>query len=192
MPINWKGIELKFLSRFPKGSHIAGVYAIIIVMIYSWTIIWFFWKLPSWLHFMQIPEILAVLSVSMVTDFLESVIVLFLTILLAMVLPKSWFSDVFIIRGTSLVLLTLGYLMFFAFQFPEESYPKQLILLSPLFFIVFFFLVYLSTKVSFIGKVIESLAGQAVIFLYIYIPISILSVVIWLVLFIPIHFISLP
>jgi len=192
MSITLKGVGLNPLSRFPKGSHIAGVYAITVVMIYSWTIIWFFWKLPSWLYFMQIPEILVVLSVSIATNFVESILVLFLLILLAVILPKNWFSDVFIIRGTSLVLLTLGYLMVFAFQFPEESYPKRLILLSPLFFIVFLFLVYLSAKVPPIAKVIESLAGQAVIFLYIYIPMSILSVVIWLILFIPAHFDALP
>lgn len=171
--------------KLPSQVDIAAVYAIIVLMIYSWTILWFLWKLPSWMYFMQAHELLFILSTSIATNFAESLLVLFGIIFLAVIAPPKWFADKFIVRGPGLVILSLGYLMFLAFQFQEEAYPKFLVLFSPIFFIFSFILIYFLPKIRLIARAIEFIARQSVIFLYIYIPLSIISVLIWLFLFFP-------
>ncbi|MGC1377326.1 MAG: hypothetical protein WA821_13935 [Anaerolineales bacterium] len=164
------------LKRIPNLRQIAPVYAVIVLMLYGWTILWFLWKLPSWLFFMTVPEILEVFAFAMVNTFLESLVVLSAPVLLSLALPGKWFHEMFVVRGASFVFLSLGYLMFFAFQFQEETYPKLLLFLTPGVFVVIFCLVYFAGKSVLVRRVIESFADRAVIFLYLLIPISVIAV----------------
>jgi hypothetical protein len=169
-------LENFVLKRIPNLRQIAPVYAVIVLMLYSWTILWFLWKLPSWLFFMTAPEILEVFAFAMVNTLLESLVVLSVPVLLSLTLPDKWFHEIFVARGASFVFLSLGYLMFFAFQFQEETYPKLLLFLTPGVFVVIFCFVYFSGKLAIVRRVIESFADRAVIFLYLLIPISVIAV----------------
>lgn len=164
------------ISRFPNFRQIASVYAVIVLMLYSWTILWFLWKLPSWLFFMTVTEILEVFAFAMLNTLLESLVVLLAPVLLSLALPDKWFHEMFVVRGASFVFLSLGYLMFFAFQFQEETYPKLLLFLTPGVFVVIFCLVYFLGRLALARWVIESFANRAVIFLYLSIPISVIAV----------------
>lgn len=148
----------------------------IVLMVYGWTILWFFWKLPSLLYFMTIDEILVDFAYVMATNFLESLCVLLIPVLLCLLLPRKWFYDVFVVRGASLVMLLLGYSIFFTLQLRgEERYPKDLILLTFPLIGAILFLVYLSGKIGIVRKVIESLSDRATVFLYLSIPVSLIS-----------------
>jgi len=152
------------------------VYALIALLVYGWTILWFFWRFPSWLFFMTIGEILSVFAYAMAFNLLESLFVLSIPVLLSFVLPKKWFYDTFVARSASLVLLLLGYSMFFTTRLQyEEGYPKNLLLLSVLALFVIAFLVYILGKISIVRKILEALSDRAVVFLYLSIPISLIS-----------------
>jgi hypothetical protein len=167
---------LLLFNPLPKRSEIAPVYAVIVLMVYSWTILAFLWKLPSWLYFMSIGEISVVFAYAMTTNFLESLFVLLIPVLLSLFLPKKWFYDVFIVRGTSLIILGLGYAMYFTYRLPsEDGYPKDLLVLSIFVLFIIAFLVYIFGKVQIVGKILESLSERAIIFLYLSIPISLIS-----------------
>ncbi len=171
------------ISRLPKLRQIAPVYAVIVLMIYGWTTIWFLWKVPSWLFFMTVNEIFDVFAFAMLNAFLESLVVLSAPVLLSLVLPEKWFHELFVSRGASFVFLWLAYIMFFAFQFQEETYPKLLLFLTPGVFIVILGLVYLSGKWPFARRVVEAFADRCVVFLYLSIPISSLAVLVVLFIF---------
>ncbi len=150
-------------------------------MVYSWTSLWFLWKLPSWLYFLNVNEIVITLAYSLVTNLLESLAVLCAPIALSVILPKRWFYDLFVARGASLAILGLGYMMFLAFQFPtNESYPS--LALKPwavaLVFGLLMFLIYVVGRTSFLRKVVEALADRATIFLYVSIPLSLISLLV--------------
>ena len=147
-------------------------------MIYTWTILWFFWTLPSWLFYLNIGELIVLYAYVSVTNFLESLLVLCVPLGLNFVLPQKWFRDSFVSRGASLVMLGLGYAMFLAYQLRDRDiYPGALLKVwsVALAVVAICLLVFIAGATPFIKKGIEVIAQQATIFLFIYIPISLIS-----------------
>ena len=65
-----------FFGRLPDSKSILGVYAIIVTLVYSWTLFTSFYKLPSWMFYLTISQILSVYAYSFSIDLLESIIAL--------------------------------------------------------------------------------------------------------------------
>ena len=170
---------MAIFNRLPKMAQIAALYAVIVFTVYSWTLLWFFWKYPSWLYFLNIGEILTVLAYSLATNFFESLVVLIAPLAVAVVLPKKWFYDVFVARGIALVLPILGYMMYIAFQFESKlDYPTEALNWAPVILAVTLLLVFVVGRVGFLRKVIEVFADRATIFIYLTIPLSLISVLV--------------
>jgi heme exporter protein D len=172
---------LIIFNRIPKLSQLFPVYAVIALVIYTWTILWFFWKLPSWLDFLNMLEIGIVFSYVLTTNFVESLIVLIVLIVLCVILPRKWFLDLFVARGTALALLGLSYMVYLAYQVqakvdhPTFSFRVVPIVLETLFVLV---VGYVVGGIPPVRKALEFFADQATIFLYLSIPISVISVLI--------------
>ena len=142
---------------------------------------WFFWTLPGWFFYLNFGEIAILYAYVSVTNFLESLLVFCIPLGLSFILPKQWFRDKFVSRGASLVLLGLGYLMLVAYQFKtRDDYPGVLLKLwsVTLALVVISLLVFAVEKIPFIKKAIEFIAEQSTIFLFIYIPLSLISLLI--------------
>lgn len=168
-------------SRFPKVSQVVQVYGVIVLIIYSWTALSFFWRLPSWLFFMQMSEILGIGAYALAFNFLESLLVLSLPLLLCVALPKAWFYDLFVVRGTVLVLCLLAYASFFSTQVQgTDDYPKGLLILSIFVCFGIAVLVYLSGKFQVMHRLFLFLSDRTAIFPYITIPLSLISLV-WII-----------
>ena len=103
----------QMLKRFPNRQAILQVYAVIAVMFSAWTMTAFLWKLSAWLLILNIGEIFTIFSYSMVTNLLESLIVLVLLLAVCAVLPASCLCDDFVVRGTILAAGLIGSLMAF-------------------------------------------------------------------------------
>jgi len=63
-------------TRFPSLQENLQVYAVIVAFLYTWTILWLFWELPSWLNFLTVGEILPIFAYALATNLLESLLVL--------------------------------------------------------------------------------------------------------------------
>jgi hypothetical protein len=168
-------------SRLPERGQIAQVYAVAVLLIYGWTIMWFFWKLPAWLHFLNAGEILTVLIYALGTSFIESLIALCLPLAFALALPVGWFRRVFVARGAALMLAVLGSLMAVAFQFQNREelpgilravWPVPMILLGIGVF------VHLAGRIPILRRSLEVIADRATIFLYVTLPLSTISLVV--------------
>ena len=151
------------------------------MVVYGWTILWFFWKLPSWLFFLNGGEILTAFAYVLVTNLLESLAVLSAPILLGLALPRRWFCDVFAVRGTTVALLGLAYMIYLANQFQtKEDYPS--LSLKPWSVVLAMVLialgVFFSGRVSVLRKVVEALSDRATVFLYLSIPLSLVSLLV--------------
>jgi hypothetical protein len=165
-------------DRIPAQKEIVPVYAVIVLMVYGWTILKFNYNLPGWLYFLNLGEIMSILAYSMVTNLLESLVVLAGVIVLGSILPKKIFSDAFIARGASLSILVLAVMMYIAGQFStKQYYPAEIIRWSPAIFVLIMLVVYAIGRVHFARRVIEFFADRAIIFLYITIPLSAISLV---------------
>ncbi len=167
--------------RVPSWAQVIPVYGVIVIMVYAWTLLWFFWKVPGWLYYLNVGEILSTLAYEFASNFAESLIVLCVPLLLALVLPRKWFRDVFIARGAALCMSALGYMMLLAYQFNDkDTYPAAF--LKPwtllLVLIGIAMVVYLSGRVALLRKVLEALADRLSIFAYILVPLSLISLLV--------------
>ena len=101
----------KFIARLPDRRSIIGVYATAVFIVYGWTLMASFWKVPSWLYFLKIKEILSVYAYSFVIDFAESVSLLLVALLIGMVLPKRWWNSQFVSKSAVWILVVMGSIM---------------------------------------------------------------------------------
>ena len=130
---------------------------------------------------MNAGEIALVYAYLLVTNFLESLLAVCAPIVLGFILPPKWFRDSFVSRGTSLVLLGLGYFMFLAYQFQaKDDYPGALLKARSVALAlgIIALLVFIIAKIPFLNKALGFIAERVTIFLYVYIPLSLVSLVV--------------
>jgi len=167
------------INRFPSFEENIQVYAVIATPVYAWSILWLFWELPSWLNHLTLSEILPIFAYALATNLLESLILLAGLNLLCFFLPKKWFHDSFVARSFLLVLLGLGYLMYFASLFGlEADYPADLLRWSAVAFVLFFSLSLILGRLSSVRKMTEIVADRLTIFLYFTFPLSLFSLLV--------------
>ena len=172
---------MAIFKRIPAWGQVAPVYSVIVLMVYAWTIVWFFWKLPSWLFFLNTGEIMIVLAYAFATNLVESLAILCAPLAMSMVLPKTWFYDRFVARGAALVISGLGYMMVLANQFKtKDDYPSLTLKgwSLGLAVVLILFIVFLAGRLRLFQKVIEVVADRVIIFLYISVPLSLISLVV--------------
>lgn len=171
---------MSMLERIPKLKHVLPVYAVIVIMIYSWTILWFFWKLNGWLYYLRLEEIATIFAYSSAVNFIESLIVLLGVVAVSVVLPRKWFSDQFVVRGTILVLTGLGYVMYVAYKIQTiQGFPENLVLRYTIPVILLAVLVILAAdRFGILRTIFEGLANRVTVFLYLFLPIGILSLLV--------------
>jgi hypothetical protein len=175
----------KFIVRFPDWRSIIGVYAVAVFLVYGWTLLASFWKVPSWMFFLKIGEILSVYAYSFAIDFAESILLLFVMLLIGFILPQRWWNEQFTSISVVWIFVLLGSVMLRLYtnrapQFWEDFvYNQQAwwgytvllgIVLSTLF-----------SRVNWLRKGLEGLADRLVVFLYIYMPLTAISIIVVLV-----------
>lgn len=164
-------------ARLPDLKAVLPVYAVLVFVLYGWMTITFFWKMPAWLFYLNLGEIGIIYSYGIVNEFVESVVYIFLVLMLAAALPPSFLRDRFQTRGTLIVVFLLGvvYLMSYLIAFQEVDRLKAALFALMIFGILNVILLWVSAKFSFVNRVIVFVTDQMTIFLYIYAPITAIS-----------------
>ena len=168
-------------NRIPNTQQIIAVYGVISFIIYGWTLLQFFWRLPSWEYFFTTGNIFTVLAYALATNLLESLTVLLLPLMLSIILPGGWFKDVFVSRASILVMSGLGYIIYvsrYLTSTPDYYYPINLLRLTPAIGVLIFLLAFLIDRVSLLRKVVEDIADRSAIFTYIFMPLGIVSLLV--------------
>jgi hypothetical protein len=171
------------LKRLPHINEIISIFAVISTMTYGWTLLAFFWKLPSWLKYLTYGEIVTVYSYSLLTNFMESIFFLALILLLCVTLPARHLRDVFMLRGTIFAISLLGAIIFVLSFYTDDNtvlmstLPAWLVILilSSVFMVL---LDLLSRKVQGVVSILLWLSDRLMIFLYINLPLSLLALII--------------
>lgn len=169
--------------RFPPNHQIISVFAVASMLIYGWTLYRVAQKLPSWLLFLHFQEIVSNYAYALVFNFLESVLFVGVILIINLVLPKKFFMDMFVARGSLFSILELGYIIFLALAIGESKasqFPWEIINWAPLIMIILFALSIILPRIVLIQKAIAGFADRAIIFLYILVPLSGLAGVICL------------
>jgi hypothetical protein len=137
--------------------------------------------LPSWLFFLQVGEILSIYAYAFVVNFIESILLLLIVLLPAILLPRQWWTDTFIPKGFALILIILGSALMHMslYRTPDTRamfVSGQLVwwMATSLIAIV---LTWLVGRVNWVRSGLETMADRFVIFLYIYLPLTVISLV---------------
>jgi hypothetical protein len=167
-------------SRLPASSAILPVFAVISFLVYGWTLVIFFWKLPSWVMFLTLDEILVNLAYAMTAALLESLAVLGLFLLLSILLPAAMMKDVFVTRGTVAALIGLGSIMLYMYRFSEVGYSflDDLLLWNLSSLALTLLLTFLAPRLNFIVRLAAWTSDRVTVFVYLFLPISALSLIV--------------
>ncbi|MBL8102212.1 MAG: hypothetical protein JNM02_06765 [Anaerolineales bacterium] len=173
---------MNFVRKFPKLEQIAPVYAVAVVMIYAWSLSRFFWRFPSWLYYSSAGEIAVIFAYMMVVNLIESVLVLLVPIFMSVILPKRWFYEKFVTKGALLTALSLGYLMYFDNHLHYQNpFPLELVYRTPFILAGILITVFLVDWIGVLDKILTELSDRLIVFLYISIPVSLISLLVILV-----------
>lgn len=169
--------------RLPKLQDILPAYAIIVAILFGWSLVTFMWKVPSWLLYLNVGEMMTILAYTLATDFLESVFWLGCILLITFVLPAGLLADHFVERGSSMSLIILGSAALFVNRYATVGsgvvrYALLWLLVTLLLAIL---VVYLEARVQKVGAMISWFADRLTVFLYFLVPAGIISLVIVLV-----------
>jgi hypothetical protein len=169
-------------EKIPPLHDISSLYATIVFLVYGWTSLAFFWKVPSWLYFLNVGEIVSVLAYTLSSTLLESLIILLLFVLAGFILPASWLRNKFVVRGRIIFysltlwvfLLTLSSLI----QLPSTrdvlSFAIGFPLTAGLGMI-------LADRIPVLPRLITFFSNQLMIFLYLWLPLSLAGILILII-----------
>lgn len=93
-------------KRLPNRDALFTVFLLSALPLYISSIIVFFYKLPSFILWLEIPKIIAVFAYMQIFATLEGLLFWGIVTLLAMILPRCLILDLFIPQATTLILVT--------------------------------------------------------------------------------------
>jgi hypothetical protein len=169
------------MFRFPKFSEVVQVYAVNAFIVNAWVLMWIFWKVPSWMFYLSIGEILALLCYILATAFLEGLLLGAGVTTVGFILPARWFRDRFVVRGVLVSLFGIAYLIFFALHVREGEIPDYLVEWLPYIILASFVLTYLLERISLLEKIIGGFSERLTVFLYFSVPAGVLSLLVVLI-----------
>jgi hypothetical protein len=173
---------VNFSKRFPSFKQLMPVYSVVVVVIYSWSLLRFFWRLPSLLRYSTVGEIGVIFSYLITVNLLESLGVVSAPVILSLIFPRKWFFERFVAKSVLLVSLGLGYMIYIASHInTQEPFPYILFQWAPLVFLSILALVFLLGRINFLRRILEDISDRLVVFLFISVPVSIISCIVVLI-----------
>jgi hypothetical protein len=159
-------------KRLPEFQSILQVYAVIAVIFAGWTITAFLWKLSAWLLLLNLGEITTIFSYAMAVNFLESLVVLLILLMMCALLPAHILREDFVVRGTILSIgLIVSLMAFVGFQMLFGIESGLLLLIAPLaVLILMIFILHRSSKQHRIRSMAIWLSDRVTVFLFILVP----------------------
>jgi hypothetical protein len=163
-------------TRIPDKRNIVTVFAVAMFLVYTWTLFTSFWKLPSWLFFLQVGEILSIYAYAFVVNFIESILLLLVVLLPALLLPRRWWTDAFIPRGFALILIVLSsaVLRISLYRTPDTraAFISGQLIWWVVTLLLAILLTWIAGSVEWVRRGLENMADRFVVFLYIYLPLT--------------------
>jgi len=166
-------------KKIPPLHEILTLYATIVFLIYGWAIITFFWKVPSWLYFLGLGDIAAILSYTFASSLLECTIILLIFLFASLVLPSRLLYNKFAVRGCLIIYSFTFWMVLFnlisLIQLPTTSdvitFGIGVLVTSVLAMIV-------AERFSFVDRLVITLSNRLTIFLYLWLPLSLIGILV--------------
>ena len=172
-----------FAARLPDGRNVTGLYAVIVCLVYSWTLFTSFYKLPAWMFYLNLGEIASIYAYAFLFDLVESILLLLVVLFFEFTLflffkNREEFQTRAVIMTFALLCSMAmrlarfkGYEEMGGFVNGEPAWWAFAIAISMLCSV-------LVSKSPLLRRIVGGFTERAVVFLYIYLPLSFLSVVV--------------
>lgn len=155
------------------------LYAAIVFLIYGWAITIFLWKVPSWIYFLSLGEIAAVLSYTLASCLLESTIILFLFLFVGVILPRNWLADKFVVRGGIIFyILTFWVALFHLTTLIQRPTSNDIIKFGFLAILTIGLAIVVADRISFVQNILLALGDRLTVFLYLWLPLSAVGILV--------------
>lgn len=168
-----------FIERAPRPQSVLGVYAVAVFFVYSWTLAVSFYLFPSWIFFLTAGEIASIYAYSFSVNLIESLLVLSVLLVFdfTFFLPLKNREE-FQARGTLLLLSAA-----FSFACRIFLYNAAALHISELTWWAATLGIGLPAaaflpKISKIKTVLDGFAERTIVFVYFYLPLSLVSVLV--------------
>jgi hypothetical protein len=171
-------------ARMPDRGAVLSIYSVLVCLLYSWTLFASFFAFPSWIFYLDLTQLASLYSYSFVLSFIESIfaliIVLFLEFLwvnIAGVHHEDFRSRtvmyILVLLTSSVIRLynSRGYESITKFLDGEGMWWVGT-------FLAAIGMALAAPRIAWLRSVLEGFADRAIIFLYIYLPLSLISLVI--------------
>ena len=173
--------------RFIPLKDIGSVFAACVVPIHSWATLTFLYQVTGWIVYLNVWDVIGTFAYTQAFAFLESLVVLLCVILLAVILPARVLRDRFVPLGGMLVLLNLAWAI--AVQYtgiiPFTRYVpwhSKKFLLGAVAYLVSLGASYVWVRRhERVQGAVSSFVERLTVLLYIYIPLSLASIVILII-----------
>lgn len=177
------GLPKVLTERFPDAQSILGVFAVIVSLIYSWTLITSFYKVPSWLLFLTLGQILSIYAYSFSLDLIESALILMGILLLEFTIffplkNKEEFQSRSIVMVFLLLVSSGARLLIYKSLESSEAFINSERLWWVLTLALGAPFAIMMSKNKALRTVLESIAERTMILLYVYMPISFLALLV--------------
>jgi hypothetical protein len=170
-----------FRDRFPSRQEIALAFAACVFPVFSWAIVQFLDRLPAWMFYLKPWEIISMFAYTQMFALAESLFLLVLLVGVALIAPARFIRERFVALGSAGVLLTALWLV--AVQYRNEiEFLQQM--KPPAWAAWALYLASIGiawgliVRFESLKQFMDALADRLSILLYVYLPISAVSVLV--------------
>ncbi|GAB4540126.1 MAG: hypothetical protein Fur002_06290 [Anaerolineales bacterium] len=164
----------KLKERFPTFTQMAQAYAVAVIFLYAWSLMRFFWRMPSFLKYSTAGDIGVIFAYLMSFDFIESLIVVSAPLFISLALPARWWREKFAAKSAILLALGLWYLNYIYEIIAPAAPLPQALKWTPLVLLGIFAAAFGLGEIKLIQRIVEDFTDRLTVFLYISIPVSVI------------------
>jgi len=154
-----------------------------VAILYSWTLYHAFKAYSTnWSMFLSVGDVLSLFAYMLVGNFLESLLLIGALLALSFLLPRNFLTEKFTTRGSILTLTFLGSIMAFYLQLSHnlvlDAVLEDIGKWIQMFTISAIVILAAGDWIKELGRLIETIADRCIVFLYLYLPVTLLSVIV--------------
>ncbi len=174
----------KLLAKLPSRQEALPVFSTIVFFVFTWTLYRMFYQVPSWLYFMNLWNVLVLIAYVLAFALVESSIMMGFVTLLCLIFPSKIFRANFVPLASSLVTaMAAGAVMVqrrisyvYDLTLRQSVIYPALILAAMLLIIVLLSLIF--NRFKRFARLVSAVADRMIIFSFIYVPLSLISLVV--------------
>ena len=182
-------IVLDVLRRkLPVRAEVFSVFNVLIFVVFGWSIRGFLFEIPSFLLYLYLGDMTAVVFYMMAFAFLECILLTGGLVLVSLILPVNWFKIGFAYKGFLIILVaTTGFILFqgyykvgfFQNLINNDYSPFRPALIGMVIgFVVLVGLFWLFHNRPRLQKYLSTFIEQFSVFSYIYVPLGVIGILV--------------